>query len=203
MKKILIIFTAMLLAVILASCLDIGVTETSTSDDTSDISDVSQQSSLPDDESAAVSEVSSAQNEINFTGSFGTDYACACNLFADYTISSVGSDEINVTVKARLECRQISISARNNVGKVVIGSETYAFSTPAIENYETQLKTFELVTQSRNISRDDGDMNLRIEVSWPFRGQYLGFDGTLVDIGDMHASGTVNISADGTVTVQK
>ncbi len=190
-----------MLTVTLASCF--GGDETSDPSLVSDVSTVSATSDTSEDSddepSHSGGNESDPENKIDFSGTFSTDYPCACNLHADYTVMSVNDNEINITVTARLECRQISISARNNIGKVTIGDETYSFSTPSIENYETQLMNFELITQSRTISRGEGDLHLKLEVSWPFRGHYAGLNGELVAIGDMIAGGTVNIYEDGTV----
>lgn len=134
--------------------------------------------------------------KVDYSHTFSTDYGCYCDLVTDVTVISSSELDVSVTVDVKLVCYSISASARNNSGTVIIGDKKFAYSTPALENYDGKI-AFDFVTQSRTLTRNsDGTLTFDVGATWPFNGNYNG-----VEIGVMEAIGKIIIAADGSVTL--
>lgn len=162
-----------------------------------DTSSAQGESSQPDiSEGGTSSEAPSVIGKVDYTHRFTTDYDCHCKLVADVTVISSSELDVSVTVDVKLICHQVLVSARNNSGTVVIGDKKFAYSTPALENYESKEVTFDFVTHSRTLTRDaDGSLSFTVGASWPFKGTYSG-----IEIGIMEAMGVISIHPDGSVS---
>ncbi len=164
------------------------------SDDTS--SDDTSSGDTSNDDTSSGDNVGTDLKAFEKSGTFETVYSKSCRFAVDYTVKSAAQGKAELTLKVILDCYDVSVSARPDMGKITVGDKTYNFSTEKIEHLDGKRHQITLTELKTELERGE-KLDINVSVSWAYNGVY-----SEEKIENMTAGGSISVAKDGTVTAK-